>query len=79
MLGWRVGCAARSQHILFCVCDADTVAPANATLRHVAKAAHGEIRRYPAGHFEIYTGEHFERVITDQLAFLAAHVPTTKP
>jgi pimeloyl-ACP methyl ester carboxylesterase len=61
--------------ILFCVCDADTVAPATATLRHAAKAPHGEIRRYQAGHFDIYTGEHFERVITDQLTFLAKHVP----
>jgi hypothetical protein len=61
---------------LFCVCDADTVAPAKATLRHAAKAPRGEIRRYPAGHFDIYTGEHFERVISDQLAFLQTHVPT---
>jgi hypothetical protein len=60
---------------LFCVCEADTVAPAKATLRHAAKAPRGEIRRYPAGHFDIYVGEHFERVISDQLAFLQTHVP----
>jgi hypothetical protein len=35
----------------------------------------GEIRRYPAGHFDIYIGEHFERVVADQRAFLRAHVP----
>ncbi len=62
--------------ILFCVCDTDTVAPAQATLRHAAKAPLGEIRRYPAGHFDIYIGEHFERVVADQLAFLRVHVPT---
>lgn len=50
---------------LFCVCEADTVAPAKATLRHAAKAPRGEIRRYPAGHFDIYLGEHFEHVIND--------------
>jgi hypothetical protein len=61
--------------ILFCVCEADSVAPAQATLRHAAKAPRGEIRRYPAGHFDIYIGEHFERVISDQLAFLHTHVP----
>ena len=61
--------------ILFCVCEADTVAPAMATLRHAAKAPRGEIRRYPAGHFDIYVGDHFERVISDQLAFLGTHVP----
>jgi pimeloyl-ACP methyl ester carboxylesterase len=61
---------------LFCVCDADSIAPATVTLRHVAKAPRGEIRRYPAGHFDIYVGEHFDRVIGDQLAFLRTHVPT---
>lgn len=61
--------------ILFCVCDADTVAPAKATLRHAAKAPHGEIMRYPAGHFDIYMGDQFEQVVTDQLAFLRTHVP----
>jgi pimeloyl-ACP methyl ester carboxylesterase len=62
--------------ILFCVCDADEVAPAKATLRHAAKAPRGEIRRYPVGHFDIYMGEQFERVVADQLAFLHTHVPT---
>jgi pimeloyl-ACP methyl ester carboxylesterase len=62
--------------ILFCVCDADGVAPAKATLRHAAKAPRAEIRRYPVGHFDIYMGEQFERVVADQLAFLHTHVPT---
>ncbi len=61
--------------ILFCVCEEDSVAPASATLRHAAKAPRGEIRRYPVGHFDIYVGEHFERVVADQLAFLGDHVP----
>lgn len=60
---------------LFCVCEADTVAPAKTTLRHAAKTPRGEIRRYPAGHFDIYIGEHFEQVINDQLAFLKTHIP----
>lgn len=64
--------------ILFCVCDHDTVAPARATLRHAAKAPRGEIRRYPAGHFDIYLGEHFEQVINDQLAFLQTHAPARR-
>lgn len=60
--------------ILFCVCDHDTVAPAEATLRHAAKAPRGQVKRYPVGHFDIYTGDRFEQVVTDQLAFLHAHV-----
>lgn len=65
--------------ILFCVCDADSVAPAAATLRHAAKAPSGEIRRYQAGHFDIYLGEDFERVIADQLDFLRRHAAPTGP
>jgi hypothetical protein len=61
--------------ILFCVCDADSVAPAEATLRHAAKAPRGTTLRYPVGHFDIYLGEYFERVVADQLDFLTAHVP----
>jgi hypothetical protein len=64
--------------ILFCVCDDDTVAPANATLRHAAGAPRGEVRRYAAGHFDIYTGVEFERVVADQLAFLDRHIPGGK-
>ena len=61
--------------ILFCVCDADTVAPAKATVRHARRASRGEILRYPFGHFDIYVGEGFERAIVDQIDFLGRHVP----
>jgi uncharacterized protein len=61
--------------ILFAVCETDSVAPAKATLRHARTAPRGEIRLYPAGHFDIYVGEPFERVVADQLAFLTSHVP----
>jgi pimeloyl-ACP methyl ester carboxylesterase len=60
---------------LFCVCERDTVAPAPATLRHASRAPEGEIRRYDAGHFDIYVGDDFERVVADQIAFLRQHVP----
>lgn len=60
--------------ILFCVCEADSVAPAAATLRHAANAPRGEVRLYPEGHFAIYVDDAFERVIADQLAFLDKHL-----
>jgi len=60
---------------LFCVCETDSVAPAKATLRHVARAPRGEVKRYPDGHFDIYVGEPFERVVADQLEFIRRHVP----
>ncbi|WP_437773459.1 alpha/beta hydrolase [Arthrobacter sp. KNU40] len=61
--------------VLFCICEHDSVAPARPTLRHASRAPRGEIRLYPDGHFDIYLGEPFERVVKDQLAFLARHVP----
>lgn len=61
--------------VLFVVCETDGVAPARATLRHARTAPRGEVRLHPVGHFDIYLGEPFERVVADQLAFLAAHVP----
>jgi dienelactone hydrolase len=60
--------------ILFCVCEADPVAPAGATLRHAAKAPRGEVRLYPEGHFAIYVDDAFDRVVADQLAFLDKHL-----
>lgn len=61
--------------VLFCVCDTDTVAPAAATLRHAKRAPKGEILRYAEGHFDIYVGAAFERVVSDQLDFLRRIVP----
>lgn len=61
--------------LMVTVCEHDTVAPAKQTQKHVAKAPEGEIKLYDTGHFDIYVGEWFERVVTDQLEFLARHVP----
>ncbi len=61
--------------VLFCVCNTDSVAPAKATLRHASRTPRHEIRHYADGHFEIYLGEAFERVINDQLDFLKRTVP----
>jgi len=62
--------------ILFCVCDTDSVAPAKTTLRHASRAPRHEIKRYVDGHFDIYVGKAFERVVRDQLDFLRRTVPT---
>jgi uncharacterized protein len=68
-LASRISCP-----ILFCVCDADSVAPAGPTLRYAAEAPHGEIKTYPEGHFEIYVGDAFEHAVADQIAFLDRHL-----
>jgi len=56
--------------ILFCVCETDSVAPSGPTRRYAAMAPRGQVKLYPEGHFEIYVGDAFERVIADQLDFL---------
>ncbi|HEY5318592.1 MAG TPA: alpha/beta hydrolase, partial [Solirubrobacteraceae bacterium] len=56
--------------ILFCVCDGDTMAPASAALRYARRAPRAEVKRYPIGHFDIYSGEAFELAVADQTEFL---------
>jgi pimeloyl-ACP methyl ester carboxylesterase len=60
--------------ILFCVCESDSVAPSEPTRRYAATAPRGEVKLYPEGHFDIYVGDAFERVIADQLDFLEKHL-----
>jgi dienelactone hydrolase len=59
------------------VCDQDSVAPARTTTRLVGRAPRVEVLHRPVGHFDIYTGEEFERVVAEQVAFLRRHVPLT--
>jgi dienelactone hydrolase len=72
----RPGRAARKVRapILFCVCDRDTVTPPKPTLRYARRAPRGKIKRYAAGHFDIYLGEMFEAVVADQTEFLVRHL-----
>jgi uncharacterized protein len=61
--------------LLLCVCEAGSVTPAAATLRHARRAPKGEVRLYPEGHFDIYLGEPFEQLVADQIDFLHTNVP----
>lgn len=60
--------------ILFCICDHDSVTPPEDTLAYARTAPLGEIKRYDAGHFDIYLGEAFEAVTADQIDFLTRHL-----
>lgn len=61
--------------ILFQVADRDTVAPPRSVLKAAWKATgRAEVRRYPIGHFDVYTGAGFERALADQLHFLRRHL-----
>jgi pimeloyl-ACP methyl ester carboxylesterase len=60
--------------ILYCIADNDSVTPANLALKAAAAAPRAEIKRYPAGHFDVYVGELFELVVADQIEFLTRHL-----
>jgi dienelactone hydrolase len=59
---------------LFCICDGDSVAPAETAAKYGRSAPRGELKRYPTGHFEIYIGEWFEKAVADQTEFLTRHL-----
>ena len=54
------------------IADRDAIAPVKAAQDAAWRATgRAEVRTYPIGHFDIYTGPPFERAIADQLHFLA--------
>lgn len=78
-LTWhRPGRAARNvkMPILFCICDHDSVTPVGETLAYARTAPKAEIKRYDAGHFDIYRGAAFEAVVADQTEFLTRQLKT---
>jgi dienelactone hydrolase len=60
--------------LLICVCDHDSLVDVDASEKVAHDAPQGEVVRYPIGHFEIYTGEWFERAVSRQTEFLVRHL-----
>jgi len=61
--------------ILIQIADRDSVAPVKAAEAAAWRATgRAEVRTYPIGHFDIYTGAPFEHAIADQLHFLRRHL-----
>jgi uncharacterized protein len=57
------------------IADQDAVAPPKAAQDAAWRATgRSEVRTYPIGHFDIYTGEPLERALADQLHFLRRHL-----
>lgn len=52
----------------------EAITPAEPAKRAAERAPRGELLAYPGGHFDLYRGELFERVVTDQLDFLDRHL-----
>jgi len=61
--------------ILIQIADRDAVVPVKAAQDAAWRATgRAEVRTYPIGHFEIYSGEPFERAVADQVHFLTRHL-----
>jgi fermentation-respiration switch protein FrsA (DUF1100 family) len=60
--------------LLVCMADGDEIVPPAPALRLVEQAPDAELRRYPFGHFGMYSGEGFDRAAADQAQFLARHL-----
>lgn len=57
--------------ILYCIAEDDQINPPALGIKAAQGAPRGELRFYPGGHFAPLHGETFERVVADQLEFLA--------
>ena len=63
--------------ILIQLCDDDSLAPIGPeTAKELEK--HAEVKHYPIGHFDIYTGDNFEKSVSDQLEFFNKHLRRKK-
>ena len=60
--------------LLICVCDKDSLVDADAGEKVAHDAPQGEVARYPIGHFDIYSGEWWERAVTRQTEFFVRHL-----
>jgi len=55
------------------ICDHDSLAPISTeTAKELEKYA--KVKHYPIGHFDIYTGDNFEKSVSDQLEFFKKHL-----
>jgi pimeloyl-ACP methyl ester carboxylesterase len=55
----------------------DAVTPRRVAESAAAKMAQATVHVYDCGHFDPYVAPLFDRVVSDQLAFLRANVPVT--
>ncbi len=60
--------------ILFAIAENDTIAPAAPTHAIAGRVARAEVKSYPNGHFDYYSGAGFEQIVADELEFLTRHL-----
>lgn len=65
--------------LLVCIAEGDTAASLPLAIRAAEQAPHGELRRYPGGHFSAYRGEVQQCMAGDEAAFLVRHLAARRP
>ena len=61
--------------VLLQVCQKDNlVSPSSAAHTAEILGDKAELIAYPIGHFDIYSGEHFENAVRDQIEFFQKHL-----
>jgi fermentation-respiration switch protein FrsA (DUF1100 family) len=60
--------------VLVVVADNDRTTPPEPAVKAAGRAPHAQLVRHPIGHFDLYTGEWFERVVAEESAFLTRHL-----
>lgn len=76
LLAYRPGRHARDLTVplLVCVADEDVVTSPLLAARAAAAAPLGELRHYPGGHFQAYTGKVLDAMARDEAEFLTRHL-----
>ena len=60
--------------VLLQICEKDNLVSKNSYLKTARILGnYAEVKKYPIGHFDIYTGENFEKAVNDQIAFFKKH------
>jgi dienelactone hydrolase len=62
---------------LVCIADRDDLTPPQIA-RELAEAAGADVRSYDLGHFDIYVGGGFGRIVADETAFLVRNLTTAE-
>ena len=60
--------------ILYTIGEQDLVTPASLAHAAARRAPRAEVRSYPCGHFDVYVGSLWEKVVADQTEFLVRHL-----
>jgi hypothetical protein len=53
----------------------DLTTPSKPAMKAASKAPKGEMITYDLDHFDVYVDPHFEKTVSDQIAFLKRHIP----